>query len=157
MSGKEKPWWYPVLVDEALAAQLRADYPGDAWRDDKHLFEHFEYDRKYLTTWDGTGDAYEQYEKVSDRLLELEAIVAKLPLTADGVPVVPGMLVWLWPYSSIQHLRVVTLSHEFYYEYDEETVAIYIEVELKTGIQLIIQPDRTFSTREAAAAAGGEL
>ena len=31
------------------------------------------------------------------RIAELEAIVGKLPITADGVRVVPGQQIWWWP------------------------------------------------------------
>lgn len=37
----------------------------------------------------------ERAERAEARVKELEAIVARLPLTADGVPMWPGMQVWI--------------------------------------------------------------
>lgn len=37
---------------------------------------------------------YTSYKKAMERVGELEAIVEKLPKTADGVPITPGMKVW---------------------------------------------------------------
>ena len=34
--------------------------------------------------------------KMLKRIRELEAVVEKLPKTADGVPLVPGMAIWVW-------------------------------------------------------------
>ena len=35
-------------------------------------------------------------EGLEERLAAAEAVIARLPVTADGVPVVPGMEVWFW-------------------------------------------------------------
>ena len=71
----------------------------------------------------------------------LEAIIAKLPVTADGVPVVPGMRVW-----RIEHQTTLGES--------------VLDVSLR-GIHLVGKSDwyesrDVCSTREAAEAAGGE-
>jgi len=42
----------------------------------------------------GVGDAWEVVTARLDQLTRLRAIVEKLPKTADGVPIVPGMYVY---------------------------------------------------------------
>lgn len=72
-----------------LGDELRAIHEG-GWRN--------------MDSWDDLlmfADDLDGYEKTiiakDRRIAELEAIVNRLPETADGVPVVPGDTVW-WPY-----------------------------------------------------------
>lgn len=37
---------------------------------------------------------HDDIEAVEERIAKLEAVMAKLPKTADGVPVVPGMILY---------------------------------------------------------------
>jgi hypothetical protein len=54
-------------------------------------------------------------EALTRRVEELEAIVAKLPKTADGVPIVPGMHVWFYSKRScsqwVEELKVTGWEH----------------------------------------------
>ena len=61
-------WWEPQLIDDAFLARLRKDYPDRAILSDNELLFEFDYGdgRKYATTWDHIGDAYEQFEPLAD-------------------------------------------------------------------------------------------
>ncbi len=83
---------------------------------------------------------------------EEHAIVAKLPVTKDGVPVVPRMRVWLdaetvWyrlqPKGEITEVCVSWVGTE----------QMPMMVELPTGVGWHILPCRVYSTRQAAEAA----
>lgn len=58
--------------------------------------------RRLLADWDSFDwenapvELRHQFTALLDRLEELERVVGKLPKTADGVPIVPGMKVWHW-------------------------------------------------------------
>ena len=78
MTKSERPWWYPTLVDDAYLKRLRQDYPDYAHFDDDELRTRYECESKYATLWDDLGDAYDEYEPVADRMLELEKEVERL-------------------------------------------------------------------------------
>jgi hypothetical protein len=70
----EKEWWEPKLTDAAWLERIRADYPEETQNmDDDALRDHYAYGRKYATTWDHTGDAYEQFEALADAYAALAA------------------------------------------------------------------------------------
>jgi len=70
----DRPWWFPVLVDDEYFKRLRDDYPDKSHLSDSELNEYFnEYGRKYSVLWDHLGDAYEEYEKLADAYLSLLA------------------------------------------------------------------------------------
>ncbi len=79
---------------------------------------------------------------------QLEYIVRKLPLTADGVPVVPGMTVYEVRASrpgepcEMRDFRTTTPDEQGYSTFHWET-----------GYSAIGRLDRCYSTREAAEAA----
>ena len=54
-------------------------------------------------------------KNATDRVAELEKTVAKLPKTADGVPIVPGMHVWFYSKRScsqwVEELKVTGWEH----------------------------------------------
>lgn len=81
----ERPWWYPVLCDEAYCKRLRHDYGDDpeiAAMSDEELIEHYNDGRKYKFLADHVGDAYDQFEQVAGVLLAAEAVIEKaIPLT----------------------------------------------------------------------------
>lgn len=84
----KKPWWWPQLTDAAWCAQLREEgYEGTADATDEELREDFADGNKYSTTWDHTGDAYEQFEALADAFFEQqrELAAAKAAL-AESVP-----------------------------------------------------------------------
>lgn len=65
-------WWFPTRVDDKYFARLREDYPEDTeGKSDEELHDYYCEGQKYATTWDHTGDAYEQFEKLADAFLEL--------------------------------------------------------------------------------------
>ena len=71
---EEKPWWFPVLADDAWVARIREDYPEHtANMDDDDVRHEYAEGRKYAALWDHTGDAYADYEKLADAYLELLA------------------------------------------------------------------------------------
>jgi len=88
--GTPGDWWFPVKVDAAYFARLRADYPeGVGGMDDDELHEHYGGGRKYPVTWDHVGDAYAEYEKVADAFFALRARVAELEEERDAWRFVP--------------------------------------------------------------------
>ena len=68
----EKPWWYPVLCDEAWCKRIREDYPENAHMDDDELRDYYNDGRKYQITWDHIGDAYEDWEPLAEAFLALQ-------------------------------------------------------------------------------------
>lgn len=68
-----RPWWWPVKTDEAWLARVRDDYPENAHLSDEELREEYADGAKYQTLWDHTADAYEEYEKLADFVLDSEA------------------------------------------------------------------------------------
>lgn len=80
-----KPEWEPVLADAEYAEHLRKDYSDDAnMSDDEILFKYCGF-RKYVILWDHVGDAYLDYERLSDEYLKQKDYVASLEkrLTID--------------------------------------------------------------------------
>jgi hypothetical protein len=75
----DKPWWFPVLCDENYYKQLRDDYPESAGMSDDELHEDYADGRKYAVTWDHTGDAYDEYEKLADAYIELLKETGRFP------------------------------------------------------------------------------
>jgi hypothetical protein len=80
----EKPWWWPVLCDRAYFTRLREDYPDDADCSDEELHETYADGQKYATTWDHTGDAYEEYEKLADAFLALQDVAKAADVKIHG-------------------------------------------------------------------------
>ncbi len=80
----------------------------------------------------------------ADRLAELEAIVAKLPKTADGIPITPGMVVW-----EIINYPVGTHCIDNAIVSGEEVVIL---VDAETDV---VRASECYSTREAAEASKG--
>ena len=62
-------WWYPQLTDRTFVAALRRDYHHDAALSDEVLIKKYAEGRKYAVTWDHLGDAYDQFEQLSDAYL----------------------------------------------------------------------------------------
>ena len=77
-----------------------------------------------------------------EEMVRNEAIVAKLPLTADGVPVVPGMTVWHPIHGKPRAEIVESLSIEI------SGPCIWVDG--------VADAECLYSTRAAAEAAGGE-
>lgn len=78
------------------------------------------------------------------RVKELEGIVSKLPKTADGVPVVPGMEVWVWGEGELEGVRVPQQVHP--------SASWLLGVEKFEGGGML-HYSKMYSTRSAAAAA----
>lgn len=80
--SNEKPWWWPTTIDDAHIARLREDYPEKADLSDDELLEYFDEGKEpgqFSTTWDHTGDAYAEYEKLARAFLKLVAETGKAP------------------------------------------------------------------------------
>ena len=94
--------------------------------------------------WFNIDDFIDLIETLQQRVADLEAIVAKLPVTADGVPVVPGMSVWYpSPYDGeIYECRNVLRPSATYFPKDGRC---------QVSTQFI-GVSRCYSTREAAEA-----
>lgn len=72
-------WWEPQLVDHEFCERLRKDYPEDAHLDDESIAEEYEYTfGEFATTWDHTGDAYEQFQPLAKAYCELRSENARL-------------------------------------------------------------------------------
>lgn len=77
----EREWWEPELTDAAWCARIREDYPEKAAdMSDEEIRDYYADGQKYATTWDHTGDAYEQFEKLADAYLALRASVNQGPV-----------------------------------------------------------------------------
>ena len=87
----------------------------------------------------------------ADRIAELEAVAERLPRTADGVPVVPGMIVWI-------HERGSSKIGTPWQTLTEQVVTGMTEgcVEVESRLRLFEAAACCYSTREAAEAAGEE-
>ena len=66
-----RPYWFPVLCDDAWFAEIRKDYPDDAYKDDSELREEYADGCKYATTWDHIGDAMGDFQPLADAYLGL--------------------------------------------------------------------------------------
>lgn len=67
-----KPWWFPVLTDDAWIKAVRKEYPDSTDpQTDEEVRETYAGGAKYETLWDNLGDAYEQFEKLADAYLAL--------------------------------------------------------------------------------------
>lgn len=150
----EKPWWYPKIVNADYCKRLREDYPESAHMSDDELRTEYDCEEKYQHCWDHVGEAYKAFEKVADRMIELEAIIAKLPVTKDGVSVVPGMTVyWMYPTERSGGAKYCSTSGRVRYVKtmapdDCRNMFIYpIEVETDNGTPYLRD---CYSTRQAA-------
>ena len=73
MESAEKPYWYPVLTDDAWVARIREDYPEDTnGRSDEWVRESYAHGCKYADVWDHLGDAREDWERLADAYLKLK-------------------------------------------------------------------------------------
>lgn len=93
-------------------------------------------------------------QRVAKLEAEIAAIVGKLPETADGVPVVPGMDVWLPTGAAYQSGNVLVVhrgvGHHIIQWVAVEVIAVHADLATETRF-----PAREcYSTREAAEAAG---
>lgn len=78
-------------------------------------------------------------EKVADEIDRLQSIVDKLPKTADGVPIVWGDRVWIWPMG---------------YVIPREMIVWEISPDGRLNLSIgRFGSNQTYSTREAAEAA----
>ncbi len=82
-------WWEPVLTDEAWCARVRADYARASSMTDDEIRREYADGQKYAVTWDNTGDAYDQFERLADAYLALRASD-----TTSGCPHVGCTLPW---------------------------------------------------------------
>jgi hypothetical protein len=90
------------------------------------------------------GDQRLAYEalQAADEITRLQAIIDRLPKTADGVPIVPGDTIW--------------------FDIDNYSTVAGIEIEEPGGQWWVsfgisgAETDQCYSTREAANKAGGE-
>lgn len=71
----ERPFWFPVLCDDAYFARLREDYPHCAHMSDEDLHDHFNEGLKYQNLWDHAGDAYSDYEPLADSYLTVLSLL----------------------------------------------------------------------------------
>ena len=73
MMTEEKPWWWPVLTDEAWCNEMRQEFSEEIEEDDDDETIRGDYANgmKYANTWDHTGDAAEEHEKLADAFLKL--------------------------------------------------------------------------------------
>lgn len=106
--------------------------------------------RTALASWQHDGELQSKLNAAADELDRLHAIVERLPKTADGVVVVPGMTVYEVrasrpgePYE-MRDFRTTTPDEQGYSTFHWET-----------GYSAIGRLDRCYSTREAAEAAKG--
>lgn len=82
--------------------------------------------------------------KANAEIERLRSIVDSLPKTADGVPIIPGMTLWLVVYNA--------LGQQVY----EAVPDVVVEGEYVRTWFGAIRSDRCYSTREAAEAARDE-
>lgn len=77
----ERPYWWPVKIDENYIGELRKNYSEFEEASDVQILHHFCEGRAiggYSTTWDHLGDAYDDYAGLADAFL---ALVSRLKLT----------------------------------------------------------------------------
>jgi hypothetical protein len=101
----------------------------------------------------------DDYKSLAARLEAAEAIIVKLPTTADGVPVVPGMEVWTTRRFSERKMRppfMVKVSHVW----NPSGSADIGEADVFGNVTTKLLASFCYSTREAAeqakAASGDE-
>jgi len=92
----------------------------------------------------------------ADEIERLRAIVAKLPKTKDGVPVVPGMMVWLRPGTelmvSVQDHTTTLQDWKVLHVATGGTLGIVLQ---GTDLSATIYAEDCHGTRKAAEAAEG--
>lgn len=77
----ERPYWWPVKIDEKYIEELRKNYSEFEKASDAHILGYFCEGKSigsYATTWDHLGDAYGDYAGLADAFL---ALVSRLKLT----------------------------------------------------------------------------
>lgn len=104
----------------------------------------------------GKVDGYEaafdaqhaEIERLTDEAARLRAVVVKLPVTADGVPITPWMRVWIAPPDGrVPYMKTAGYVHPKRINYAE-----YEQTPHEVGAKLSC----VYSTLEAAAGAGGD-
>lgn len=82
MRDSEKPYWYPVRVDEDYFKRLREDYPDKAHLGDEALNDYFNDGREFSILWDHVGDAYDDYVPLANAFLYMyDALRAAVELS----------------------------------------------------------------------------
>lgn len=71
-------YWEPELCDDDYFSRLRLDYPENSDMSNDELHDHFNNSRKYSITWDHIGDAYAEYEPLSDAYLRHKSAMTKV-------------------------------------------------------------------------------
>lgn len=85
------------------------------------------------------------YTEAADEITRLRAIVDKLTMTADGVPVVPNEIYWIIKSNNhIASMRAEGVCHD--------NNGIYVQGKLAGRISECIFPEDMYSTKEAAEA-----
>lgn len=121
---KNKPYWWPVLINEDYFNRLRKDYPEDAYLSDEELNEYYnELGRKYSVLWDNIGDAYEDYEPLADEFFKLQS---KLDLAIEALDRLGGMEAFWLSRSTTDHPADKELTMRI--DYARETL-----IKLKEG------------------------
>lgn len=71
MRDSEKPYWYPVRVNEDYFKRLREDYPEKAHLNYEALNDYFNDGREFSILWDHVGDAYDDYVPLANAFLDM--------------------------------------------------------------------------------------
>ena len=82
MTEPKQPWWWPCVIDAAWIQDLRETYEDTDSMSDEEVIEHYgggSVEGGYAVTWDHTGDAMQDYEKLADAFLKLVAETGRKP------------------------------------------------------------------------------
>lgn len=74
----EQPWWYPKVTGSEWAQEMREENAIPADMDDKVIRDEYADGCKYVTLWDHTGDAYDDYEPLADAFLKATCRITAL-------------------------------------------------------------------------------
>ncbi len=94
---------------------------------------------------------FESHQCTRNQLATANAVIASLPKTADGVPVVPGMKVF---YLHAGGHTIIEYSIAGYITYANGAICVYLE---PRGFSTIWQWSQCYSTKAAAQAAAQEV
>ena len=81
MAQLEHDHWHPELTDKAWCKEVRNQGYDDEDHglDDDEIREKYAGGRRYATTWDHIGDAYDEWEPMCDDWLRLKAAEGEKP------------------------------------------------------------------------------